>query len=89
VRHGEVWRYTEDNPCERRSLVVSSTTDGPPMVAEFETWRERKLELAVAQRNDALHLPSNTPYRRRWGTWEATLLRFGYTPDQVAERLEG
>lgn len=33
-------------------------------------------------------LPSPGPYRRRWKSWEAALLHFGYTPDQVAERLE-
>jgi hypothetical protein len=57
-------------------------------VAEFEWWRDREFELARAEGNDALHIPSPTPYRRRWGTWEAALLHFGYTPDQVAERLE-
>jgi hypothetical protein len=57
-------------------------------VAEFEWWRDRELELARAEGNAALHLPSPSPYRRRWGSWEAALLHFGYTPDQVAERLE-
>ncbi len=32
-------------------------------------------------------LPSASPYRRRFGTWEAALLAFGVTPEQVAERL--
>ncbi len=32
-------------------------------------------------------LPSTGPLRRRWKTWEAALLHFGFTPDQVAERL--
>jgi hypothetical protein len=57
-------------------------------VAEFEWWRERELELARAQGDDALHLPSPTPYRKRWETWEGALLHFGYTADEIAERLE-
>lgn len=32
--------------------------------------------------------PSAGPYRRRYGSWQQALLHFGYTPDQVAERLE-
>lgn len=57
-------------------------------MAEFEWWRDHELELARAEGNDALHLPSPNPYRRRWGSWEAALLYFGDTPDRVAERLE-
>ena len=38
-------------------------------------------------RGRELHLPSASPYRKRWGDWEAALLHFGYTPEQVAERL--
>lgn len=59
-----------------------------PQVAEFEHWRHRELELARAQGDDALHLPSAGPYRRRYGSWEQALLKLGYTSDEVAERLE-
>jgi hypothetical protein len=38
--------------------------------------------------DDALHLPSTSPYRKRFGTWEAALLHFGFTPEQVSARLE-
>ncbi len=60
----------------------------PPSVAEFEWWRERELRLAEATGED-LNLPSSSPYRRRWGTWEEALLAFGFTADEVALRLEG
>lgn len=59
-----------------------------PQVAEFDWWRQRELELALAQGDDAKHLPSATPYRRRYETWEQALLHFGYTSDEVAERLD-
>lgn len=86
-RLGKVWRYTEKTLCEvlRR---CAQDLGHVPQVAEFEWWRDRELELAAAQGNDALHLPSAGPYRRRYGSWEQALLRFGYTPDEVAERLE-
>jgi len=32
-----------------------------PQVAEFAWWRDRELEKAQAEGNDALHLPSATP----------------------------
>jgi hypothetical protein len=86
-RVGKVWRFTEDTLRETLASCVEHY-GRPPMVAEFEWWRDRELELARAEGNDAAHLPSPSPYRRRWGTWEAALLHFGYTPDQVAERLE-
>jgi len=57
-------------------------------VPEFEHWRERELELARAEGNDTLQLPSATPYRRRWKTWEGALLHFGYTPEEAAQRYQ-
>jgi hypothetical protein len=86
-RLGKVWRYTETTLRETLARCVAHYGH-VPQVAEFAWWRERELQLAGRQGNDALHLPSATPYRRRYGTWEEALLHFGYTPDQVAERLE-
>ncbi len=86
-RVGKVWRFTDDTLGETLARCVEHY-GRPPMVSEFDWWRDRELELARAEGNDALHLPSPSPYRRRWKSWEAALLHFGYTPDQVAERLE-
>jgi hypothetical protein len=86
-RMGKVWRYNEEALRETLARCVEHY-GRPPLVAEFDCWRDREFELARAEGNDTLHLPSANPYRRRWGTWEAALLHFGYTPDQVAERLE-
>jgi hypothetical protein len=60
----------------------------PPRVAEFEWWRERELQLAKARGDDGLHLPSPSPYRKRWKTWDAALLALGYSPEWIAERLD-
>lgn len=86
-RVGKVWRYTDDTLRETVGRCVDYY-GRVPMVSEFEWWRDRELELARAEGNDALHLPSPTPYRRRYGSWEQALLRFGYTTEQLAERLE-
>lgn len=83
---GKVWRFTED--ALRDALAQATAHYGrPPLVAEYDWWRRRELEKAKATGNLGLHLPSASPFRRRWGSWEAALLTLGYTPDQVAERL--
>lgn len=86
-RVGKVWRFTEATLRDAMAQAVEYY-GRPPLVSEYDWWRDRALELALAEGNDALHIPSATPYRRRWGTWEAALLHFGYTSDQLAERLE-
>ncbi|MGA2469941.1 MAG: hypothetical protein ABSG64_04550 [Solirubrobacteraceae bacterium] len=87
-RVGKVWRYTEGT---MRDAIVRATEHWgrPPSVAEYEWWRERELELARNTGEEEPHLPSSNPFRKRWGTWEAALLHFGYTPEAVALRLEG
>lgn len=83
---GKVWRYTDQT---LRDVLSRCTSDlgHVPQVAEFEHWRQRELELAQARGED-LHLPSATPYRRRWGTWEKALLSFGYSQAEIDGRLE-
>lgn len=84
---GKVWRFTEGSL--RAALTdVTAHYGRPPTVAEFEWWREHQLELAKARGDDALQLPSSSPYRRRYKTWEAALLHFGYTPAEVEQRLD-
>lgn len=86
-RLGKVWRYNEDS-LRDAMMRAAEHWQRPPSVAEFEWWRERELELAKAAGRES-DLPSSSPYRKRWGTWEAALLHFGFTPEQVALRLEG
>ena len=86
-RLDKVWRYTEETLGETLRQCVADLGH-VPQIAEFDWWRQRQFELARAEGNDHLHLPSANPYRRRWRTWERALLHFGFTPDQVAERLE-
>ncbi len=85
-RVGKVWRYSEQALEEALRRCVADIGQ-VPQVAQFDWWRQRELEKAAAAATE-LHLPSATPYRRRWKTWEAALLHFGFTSDEVAERLE-
>jgi hypothetical protein len=86
-RLDKVWRYTAETLAEVMTDCVGDL-GLVPQVAEFEHWRRLRLDQARAQGDDALQLPTSGPYRRRWGSWEKALLALGYTPDQVAERLE-
>jgi hypothetical protein len=84
---GKVWRYSPERL--REVLLQAAAHWGrPPSVAEYDWWRERELELLRAAGDPDAHLPSTSPYRRRYGTWEGALLHHGYTADEVALRLE-
>lgn len=83
---GKVHRYREETL--REALEKCARDIGHvPLVIEFEHWRQREIELAKAQGQE-LFLPSDSPYRRRWGSWENALLHFGFTSEAIAERLE-
>lgn len=86
-RVAKVWRFSE--PALREAVTQASERYGrPPSVAEFESWREHQMELAQARGEYGFHLPSSSPFRRRYGTWEKALLHFGYTPAEVELRLD-
>lgn len=87
-RLGKVWRYT-DQTLRETVVRCAGELGRVPLVAEFEWWRQRELELARATEDDALHLPSPTPYRRRWGSWEGALHHFGFTEAAIKKRLGG
>lgn len=83
---GKVHRYRDD--ALRETLLRCAGDIGhAPLVVEFENWRFRELELAKA-RGEELWLPSASPYRRRWKTWEGALAHFGFSDDEIAGRLE-
>lgn len=60
----------------------------PPLVAEYEAWRARELELAHDRDDRGYELPSPGTFRRRYKTWPAALLHFGYSPEEIYVRLE-
>jgi hypothetical protein len=83
---GKVHRYREDTL--RETLERCAVDLGHvPLIIEFEHWRQRELELAKA-RGQELFLPSDSPYRRRWGSWDKALLALGFAEEDVYARLE-
>jgi hypothetical protein len=83
---GKVHRYREETL--RAALEKCAADLGHvPLIIEYEHWRQRELELAKAQGQE-LFLPSDSPYRRRWGNWENALIHLGFPPEAIKERLE-
>jgi len=85
-RLGKIWRYDDDDLRDTLARAVEHY-GYPPSTTEFDWWREREFALARTTGHTDPHLPSVTPYRKRWGTWEAALLHFGYSAEDVARRL--
>lgn len=84
-RLGKIWRYT-DEVLEETLRRCAEQVGSAPMVAELEWWRDRELELARARGEDAAHLPSATPYRKRWGSWQGALLHVGFSKAEIDAR---
>jgi hypothetical protein len=85
-RLGKPVRYSEDELREALAACVEHF-GRVPNTQEYAWWRERQLELARAKGEERPHLPTEGPFRERWGGWEGGLLHFGYTPDAIAHRL--
>jgi len=85
-RVGKVHRYRDQTlreTLERCAAYVGH----PPLVAEFESWRYREIELAKAQ-GESIAIPSGSPYRLRFGSWEAALRHFGFTQADIDQAHE-
>jgi hypothetical protein len=80
-RVGKVHRY-RDSVLEETVKRCAEYVGHPPLVVEFEVWRRRELELAKAQGQD-ISVPSSSPYRTRFGSWEAALLHFGFSQEEI------
>lgn len=75
---GKVWRSADDTLAETLARCVEHY-GRPPLVAEFDWWRQRELDLAAAPGNPRPASAQPDPYRKRWKTWEGAPLHFGYT----------
>jgi hypothetical protein len=84
-RLAKVWRYSDETLGE---VLRECARDlgHPPLVEEFQAWRLARLKRTRAR---AVGLPTDSPYRRRFGTWEGALRRFGFSDEEIAGRLTG
>lgn len=55
-----------------------------PLVQEFQAWRVIRLKRT---RTRAVGLPTDSPYRRRFGSWAGALRHFGFSEKEIANRL--
>ena len=86
-RVGKVHRYRTATLRETLARCVADL-GRVPLVADFEAWRLRELELARAGGDQDFCLPGYSPYRSRWGSWEQALLALGFPPQEIEARLE-
>lgn len=87
-RVGKTWKYTVQTLSETLVRVVEHYGRAPT-VAEFEWWREREMQTARARGDISYELPSSSPFRKRWGSWEGALTANGIEPELIAARHEG
>lgn len=80
-RVGKVHRY-RDSVLEETIKRAAEYIGHPPLLTEFEVWRQRELELAKA-RGEEICLPSPSAYRNRYHTWEKALLHFGFSQEDI------
>jgi hypothetical protein len=83
---GKPGRYREETLRDSLEQCVQAL-GRLPLVIDFELWRQKEIELARAQGRE-LFIPSDSPYRSRYGSWEKALLHFGYPEEEVKGRLE-
>ena len=83
---GKVGRYREETLRETLEQCVEALGH-IPLLIDYELWRQKEIELAKAQGRE-LFIPSDSPYRRRYSSWEKALLHFGYPEAEVKARLE-
>lgn len=86
-RLSKVWRYTDESLQDNLTRCVADI-GRVPLQSEYEWWRQREIELAAAEGNDNLHIPTPTAFRNRWGTWAKALLHFGYSQAEIDGRME-
>lgn len=54
----------------------------PPMLSEYNAWRERELEKASV-RGETLRIPSPGAIRYRWARWREALLKAGFKAEAI------
>jgi hypothetical protein len=55
-----------------------------PLISDFSAWRAKELK----RLGPVAVLPTDSPYRYRYGTWEKALGHFGFSEEQIAARLD-
>jgi Homing endonuclease associated repeat len=75
----KVWRYTDDSLAA--ALKTCARTLGRvPRVEDYARWRRQA-------RKDGSDVPTDSPFRRRFGTWERALKHFGFSDAEIAARF--
>jgi len=76
----KVWRYT-DASLASALKACARALGRPPLVEEYGVWRRRALK------DGRRDIPTDSPFRRRFGSWEQALKHFGFSDAEIAARL--
>jgi hypothetical protein len=82
-RLAKIARYSDDTLGEVLNRCVRDL-GGVPLVHEFSAWRADELRRTAGS---AIGLPTDSPYRRRFGSWEGALRHFGFSEAAIRARL--
>ncbi|HLX32607.1 MAG TPA: hypothetical protein VKR79_07550 [Gaiellaceae bacterium] len=82
-RLAKVDRYT-DETLRQTLLRCGGELGHPPLVTEYVAWREEQIKRSRKRR---LSIPSNGPFRSRWGSWRKALLACGFDEKEVDARV--
>jgi len=85
-QRGRPHRFTDAQLADAMALAAAECR-GVPTTEDYTWWRHGQLEVANAQGDHNLMLPSLATFRRRWGSWREALVGCGYTKEQVVERM--
>lgn len=85
-QRGRPHRFTDAQLADAMARAATEC-GGVPTTKDYAWWRHGQLEVANAQGDHDLMLPSLSSFRRRWGSWRETLVGCGYTKTQVVERM--
>lgn len=80
---GKVDRYT-DETLEKTLRRAVKALGHIPMADQFDKWRKKVIKESRAR---SIVIPSSSPYRSRFGSWQNALLHFGYSQDEIEASL--
>jgi Homing endonuclease associated repeat len=76
-------RYTEATLDTAFARCVRALDGGVPLVADYVAWRRS------VERHAATLVPSDGPFRTRFGSWEKALVHYGFSAAAISARKSG
>jgi hypothetical protein len=83
----KVDRYT-DATLEMTLRQCARDLGRVPLARDFQRWRQREIRKRQRRKiTGTVALPSDSPYRTRYGSWNKALLHFGFRQEEIDEQF--